>query len=275
MAFNPGDKSAEITLSNNNRTATRESSNNNTWRLVRSVTSKSTGKWYFEVKNDANGSGNGYLLFGVCGSGLAITAQIGGSSGSWGLQANNTSNLLAYHAGTTVTVVSGSLASLSAGEVAMLAIDFDSGKGWWGTKGVWRSGNPSAGTGNNFSFTPNISLFIGVNLFGTPQVATLQSILTDMAYAPPDGYAAWDVPPFSISGTIYDRNGDPCKRKVYAVSRPTDTAAPVILAHGLSDAVTGAYELMLSNESEVTRVVVSEDDADPLLNDLVDRIIPQ
>jgi len=77
----------------------------------------------------------------------------------------------------------------------------------------------------------------------------------------------------SISGTIYDRNGDPCKRKVYAVTRPTDTTAPVILAHGLSDAVTGEYELVLSTEAEVTRVVVSEDDEDPLLNDLVDRII--
>jgi len=79
----------------------------------------------------------------------------------------------------------------------------------------------------------------------------------------------------SIAGVIYDRNGDPCKRKVYAVSRPTDATAPVILAHGLSDAVTGAYEFMLSTEDEVTRVVVSEDDADPLLNDLVDRIIPE
>jgi hypothetical protein len=78
----------------------------------------------------------------------------------------------------------------------------------------------------------------------------------------------------TISGTIYDRDGDPCKRKVYAVSRPTDTSAPAILAHGHSDTTTGEYELTVPYV-EVTRVVVSEDDADPLLNDLVDRVIPE
>lgn len=77
----------------------------------------------------------------------------------------------------------------------------------------------------------------------------------------------------SLTGIIRDRLGNPCRRKVYAVSRPTNATAPQILAHGLSDAITGAYELTLPTAEEVTRVVVSEDD-DPLLNDLVDRVIP-
>ena len=79
----------------------------------------------------------------------------------------------------------------------------------------------------------------------------------------------------SISGVITDRLGQPCQRKVYVVSRPTDTTAPQILAHGLSDPTTGNYELTLTTvtDDEVTRVVVSEDD-DPLLNDIVDRVIP-
>jgi hypothetical protein len=76
-----------------------------------------------------------------------------------------------------------------------------------------------------------------------------------------------------IYGTITDRFGNPCQRKVYAVSRPTDATAPQILAHGLSDATTGAYELVIPSAGEITRIVVSEDD-DPLLNDLVDRVIP-
>jgi hypothetical protein len=93
----------------------------------------------------------------------------------------------------------------------------------------------------------------------------------------PSGHPYKDSAPAlkTISGIIYDRNGDPCKRKVYAVTRPTNATAPVILAHGLSDAVTGEYELLVPTEDEVTRVVVSEDDADPLLNDLVDRVIPE
>jgi hypothetical protein len=78
----------------------------------------------------------------------------------------------------------------------------------------------------------------------------------------------------SVSGTITDSLGQPCQRKVYAVSRPTDATAPQILAHGLSDPTTGAYELIVTSEDEVTRIVVSEDDEDPLLNDIVDRVIP-
>jgi hypothetical protein len=77
----------------------------------------------------------------------------------------------------------------------------------------------------------------------------------------------------NVSGAITDRFGQPCQRKVYAMSRPTDTTAPQILAHGLSDPSTGAYELIVPSEGDVTRVVVSEDN-DPLLNDLVDRVIP-
>jgi hypothetical protein len=77
----------------------------------------------------------------------------------------------------------------------------------------------------------------------------------------------------NVGGTITDRFGQPCQRKIYAVSRPTDATAPQILAHGLSDPMTGNYDLVIPSGGEVTRVVVSEDD-DPLLNDLVDRVIP-
>lgn len=96
---------------------------------------------------------------------------------------------------------------------------------------------------------------------------TVGAALYTANFTPPGRLAA------SISGTITDRLGLPCQRKVYAVSRPTDTSAPQILAHGLSDPTTGAYELFAPAGVEVTRVVVSEDD-DPLLNDIVHRVTP-
>lgn len=82
-----------------------------------------------------------------------------------------------------------------------------------------------------------------------------------------------------VSGTIYDRKGNPCKRKVYAMRRPTDGSAPHVLAHGQSDPTTGAYELTLSTDEEVTLVVVAEDEGtpgpnDPVLPDLCQRVIP-
>lgn len=78
-----------------------------------------------------------------------------------------------------------------------------------------------------------------------------------------------------VSGIITDSNGQPCQRKVYAVTRPTDGTAPEVVAHGLSDPATGEYTLGLPTTDEVSRVVVSEDDDSPLLNDLIDRIIPE
>ena len=88
------------------------------------------------------------------------------------------------------------------------------------------------------------------------------------------GTGAYSCVSYSIAGVIADSLGQPCQRKVYAVSRPTDATEPVVLAHGLSDATTGIYELLLTTNDEVTRVVVSEDDDDPLMNDIVDRVIP-
>ncbi len=93
----------------------------------------------------------------------------------------------------------------------------------------------------------------------------------------PWGFAAVDANATlgSISGTITNRLGAGCQRKVYAVSRSDQIAAlSVIIAHTLSDPATGAYELIVPSGEEVTRVVVSRDfDDSPLLNDLVDRVI--
>lgn len=84
---------------------------------------------------------------------------------------------------------------------------------------------------------------------------------------------------YTISGIIRDENNDPCQRAVYAMSRPTDGSAPQVLSHGLSDETTGAYELIVPNDAEVTRIVIAEDSGtpgptDPVLPDLVDRVIP-
>lgn len=58
------------------------------------------------------------------------------------------------------------------------------------------------------------------------------------------------------------------------MSRPIDSTPPVVLAHDLSDPVTGEYELAVPSGEEITRVVVSEDNENPLLNDIIDRVIP-
>jgi len=82
------------------------------------------------------------------------------------------------------------------------------------------------------------------------------------------------IVPLTISGVITDDMGVPTQRKVYAVTRPTDSTAPRVLAQTLSDPVTGFYSLAVYASEEVTRVVVAEGDENPLYNDIVDRVIP-
>jgi hypothetical protein len=82
-----------------------------------------------------------------------------------------------------------------------------------------------------------------------------------------------------VRGIIYDENGNPCQRAVYLMTRPTNGDSPQLISHGLSDPITGFYELVANVAEDVTRIVIAEDSGnpgpnDPVLPDLVDRVIP-
>lgn len=133
-----------ITFSNNNLTAT--ASTNGACQAFSSTT-KSTGKWYWEI---SLGTVTGDTMLG-------ITVNTNSFPG-----ASNTGGLGLYHngtwfnnAGATVTNVS----SLSTNDVVMFALDADAKKLWVGLNGTWEnSGNPAAGTGevvSAWSSSPN------------------------------------------------------------------------------------------------------------------------
>lgn len=167
-----------------------------------------------------------------------------------------------------------STASLSAGTTCFLAATFTSG----GAASLYINGAlDSAHTGKQVPTYANCQVNLGAYSNGT---AKLSGRIDDLAFfnraltaSEITNLYAMALAPYSVSGTIIDRFGNPCQRKVYAISRPTDATAPIIIAHDLSDPTTGAYELVFSTTDEVTRIVVSEDN-DPLLNDLIDRVIP-
>ena len=71
-----------------------------------------------------------------------------------------------------------------------------------------------------------------------------------------------------IAGTITDAMGNPAGRRIHVHNRATGA----FLGATDSDPVTGAYQFQVPGYGEYQRVVLAEDESDPLLNDLIHRI---
>lgn len=190
--WNPADKDSKIVLSNSDATATRNTTSNGTWALVRGLTARSTGKWYAELRDDADGSLNGSLIFGAATSAASLTNFLGSDANGYGIQANNTTNLTTYKSGVASSQGNGTN-SITAGGIAMVAYDADAGKIWLGSNGVWiNSGNPGAGTGQRYNLTANTVLYLALSEFSNPQQCTLKNAVGENTYAIPAGFSMWE-----------------------------------------------------------------------------------
>lgn len=184
-AWDPANTAASITLSGGNRTAT---GNANSGGIAKSLSSKSTGKWYAEVKNTAYSSAgtNGCGMIGIVTSGETLTNYLGQGSGCAGIWRVGASSVRSYFAAAE-TIHSGTAAT---NDVYMLAWDADAGLVWFGRNGTWvGSGNPAAGTGATHS---------GSSLQGTHFLATgprnnanATVLQTTLSYSPPSGFSVW------------------------------------------------------------------------------------
>jgi len=188
-AFNPSDKASEITLSNGNLTATRGTTGN-TNGLVRSLSSKSSGKWYYEIRIDTtNGPGGGdWSTHGIATSALATSAYVGSNASSYGYE-HSTGNK--YNNGSW----SAFGATLAAADILGVAVDLDNGKIWFAKNNTWQaSGDPAAGTnaaytGISGTFYPAASLY----KTGTTQhTLTARFSPANLTYSPPSGFSAWE-----------------------------------------------------------------------------------
>jgi hypothetical protein len=107
-----------------------------------------SGKWYWEYTVNNVGSSNGVGI-------IATTSLAGAVGGTYGYAAVSDAWLrsLSYVLSNGTTSVTG-LGTVTTGDVVMVAVDFDSGKLWFGRNGTWdSSGNPSAGTNPLVTFT--------------------------------------------------------------------------------------------------------------------------
>lgn len=166
--WNPSDKSANITLSNGNLTATNAGVA--AWVGVRSTVTKSTGKWYWELTVVQNTTAVG-VVGGVC----TLTRA---------LNANTTPDLIAYLMGQggfreNNGAEDGGYGNASNGDVVGVAWDADAG-----TVQIFLN-NSSLFTTTNALTGTNAAIF---QAFVLSDAITANFGATAFAFSPPGGF---------------------------------------------------------------------------------------
>jgi len=181
-AWNSADKDSDVTLSDDDRTMNMPASSTGG---VRSVGSIAAGKVYFEM---IMLTGGGASRYGIANGSYTVTGAPGHDANSWSVDGNAG----IYNGSGTVIRDLGTNPSNSGGSW-MFALDMDAGKLWIGdaNAGTWyESGNPAAGTGEQFSsITGPIFICAGRSSGGSTRGATLP-LLASYLQAPPTGFTA-------------------------------------------------------------------------------------
>lgn len=185
--FNPAATDSKITLSNSDATALRSTTSSGTWCMTLGLTARSSGNYYAELANDANGSSNGSLIFGVALSTASLTSYLGSDASGWGIQANNTIDNAVYHGGTQTNSGAGSSCTR-----AMVAYAAASGKIWLGKNGIWfNSGDPATGVNPTYTTTPGSVLYLALSESSNPQQCTLKNGAGENIYTLPSTFTMW------------------------------------------------------------------------------------
>ena len=157
------------------------------------------GKWYFEALEDGTDVSGPMVGVQTLSSDDKVDAHIGSGTDGWAIYFEPASGVSKYTNNTNTTL---SLGTAASGGKAMIAVDADNGKIWFGYDGTW-SGDPAAGTGEAYSGLPS-DLKIGGGTSGPGPAcrfgfgaATLSSGgnaddngYGDFEYAPPSGFLA-------------------------------------------------------------------------------------
>lgn len=172
--WNPADKGADITLSNSDKTAVDST---NSGQSVRSITSHSSGKKYFETTIRLSD-----VIIGIANSSATLSALIGtdADGAGWynGGEVYENGSPTAY--GTAMS---------SSSQIIGVAVDIDSSKLWIALDNTF-DGDPAAGTGG-YTFSATGPFFIGGTPFSSDQFITIMTASGEFTYTPPTGFSAW------------------------------------------------------------------------------------
>lgn len=176
--FDPANKSASITLSENNRRAVNAGASNVN---AKSTSSRSSGLLYFEIELVS-----AQTSLGVATSGMPTNTWVGSSGASVGI---DPSAGTIYASGTPQG--SAGIGTGAAGNVFGVAVNFTSGKAWFSKNGAFGTGQvPASGTGG---FTmPAGTLFIVAAPQTTGADCRIRTETSQFSYTPPSGFSPWN-----------------------------------------------------------------------------------
>lgn len=204
VTWDAAHKGEDLILSNGDLSVTMPGlfTNGGAGEIVRSTTSRSTGKAYAEILwTSSDAPENSYPAIGLVSS--TFTAfkpstsnyeYLGGSDAfgpTWGCYKYGG----AYHNDVYNDLSADIPNFLDIGKVGRIAVDFDAGKIWFGDEDGW-SGDPAAGTGEALTFTPGTELWLAAQVYDD-SVSTPNSVLTAnfgataFDFAAPSGFPAW------------------------------------------------------------------------------------
>jgi hypothetical protein len=170
--FDPSNLGSNITLSNGDLTAQAAQVS-----VARSTTSKSSGKWYFEVKIN---TGICQWLIGICNASSALNGDITDAYGRgyWGLDGGK------WESGSEA----GYGAQFSAGDVIGVAVDLAVG-----TLTYYKN-NVSQGVAfTDITALGTVFAAVGHGISAGVEECTAAFAAASQAYSPPSGYSAWDT----------------------------------------------------------------------------------
>lgn len=198
--WNPSDKSANVTLSGGNLTASHPSTT--VTGSVRSTDSHATGKWYFEVAVTGVGSSSDGPAVGISTAGADLSFFPGEAFGVGLLVGTGALKIRKWNGGFDAALDTSN--TPSDGDVVMVALDLTNSKLWFGRNGTWygttdggAAGNPAAGT--NPAYTSVSGTFFaawgGTNGLASTGIARFTT--SAFSYSAPSGFTAWDGSSFA------------------------------------------------------------------------------
>lgn len=189
VIWNSADKTTNVTLTNDDKTATANTNNYESARTtVNDFATTGSRKSYLEIAVSALGLTSD-LVIGLKLTSDTITSGVSWTNGTYALWRGSG----AYHPQGGWSATGSAPPNLVAGVIAMIAIDEAAGKVWFGLNGSWNnSGDPSAGTNPSFSSMPagNHAMYFSTDNEAGAVELTIVSAPGDLTYSVPTGFTA-------------------------------------------------------------------------------------